>query len=416
VRSLARATRAVQQLSATLRVSPTARALLAGIAALGWSLALPAASAAAVPKVHLEVRGKIGDGRKVSGRMTVRAPRGAYRGRMGIELRGASSMAFAKKSYSLETRGRGTAARSFPLLGMPSESDWVLNASHRDRTFMRDALAYATARRLGRWAPRTRHAEVFLNGRHQGLYLVTERIKLDRSRVAVPREGITGGYVLELAHGLKGAAFVGPVTQMPYGHHHPRAKRLTVAERAWVADHLGAAERALYQHEAPWRTIIDEDAAVDYVLLQELFRNQDAFRRSTFLTKGSDRPLALGPVWDFDRSMGNSNPEHLAPEGWVGPGRPWADPLLADPGFVDRLVARWREVRAGGLLPFMMGRIERDARLLRPASVRNARRWPSTRRPTHAAEVRRLRRWLSTRVAWIDRHVEELRPAGGDPR
>jgi hypothetical protein len=60
---------------------------------------------------------------------------------------------------------------------MPEESDWVLNASYNDKTFMRDALTYDISNRMGRYATRTRYCEITLNGRYDGLYLVMEKSK-----------------------------------------------------------------------------------------------------------------------------------------------------------------------------------------------------------------------------------------------
>lgn len=54
---------------------------------------------------------------------------------IGIELRGSSSQLFPKKAYGIELRdatGENSLAQS--VLGMPSESDWVLNAVYNDKT------------------------------------------------------------------------------------------------------------------------------------------------------------------------------------------------------------------------------------------------------------------------------------------
>ena len=40
--------------------------------------------------------------------------------------------------------------------------DWVLTAAYNDRTLMRNALAYETARSIGRYAARTRFVELVI--------------------------------------------------------------------------------------------------------------------------------------------------------------------------------------------------------------------------------------------------------------
>ena len=99
-------------------------------------------------------------------------------------------------------------------------------------------------------------------------------------------------------------------------------------------------------------------AAVDYLLVNELFKNQDVFEASTFMT-GARGKLQLGPVWDFDFSSGNSKraPSRFL-EGWTAAARPWAERLYAD----------------------------------RPHG-------------THAGHSRELRRWLDRRIDWLDRNL-----------
>ncbi len=381
---------------------------LAAAAAVGAVLVQPAPARAALPRVEIDVVRSIGQDTKAPASMRVDGP-GGYRGRIGIELRGSKSGTFAKRSYVLETRGLRAAARNAALLGMPAENDWILNAAHSDRTLSRDALAYATARRLGRWAPRTRHVELHLDGRYEGVYVLTEQPKLDDARVAVPRAGISGGYLVELSSSPFAGGFASRIAGRFYGHKDPKNKQLKPAEAAWVARYVSAAELLTAARDGSWRGALDEGAAVDYLLLQELFKNYDAFDRSTFIAKGTEQPLVFGPVWDFDRSMGLDLTGTVAgAQGWITVGRPWAGDLLADAAFTARLAARWQQLRAAGLLQGLMRDLDRAGQALGRAPLRNARRWPSISTPSHAAEVRRLRAWLAERVGWIDANIATI--------
>jgi hypothetical protein len=155
------------------------------------------------------------------------------------------------------------------------------------------------------------------------------------------------------------------------------------------------------------------------MLLQELFGNQDAFHASTFFHRAPRGRIVFGPLWDFDIAMGNTTLDRFrTPPGWHLRGRPYAERLYRDPGFVRALASRWRELRREGLLRRVLGSIARDARLLRGAQARNFRRrrilgryvWPNPADPrtgryraSWRSEVHYLRRWLGARIAWMDR-------------
>jgi CotH kinase protein len=154
------------------------------------------------------------------------------------------------------------------------------------------------------------------------------------------------------------------------------------------------------------------------VLLNELFKNEDGFHASTYMALHDDGRLRLGPVWDFDISMGNSDYGPSARlRGWTLARRDWAEPLYRDERFTAALARRWRELRRGGLRRDVLGIVAGAERELRGAIAPNFRRWPvldqrvwpnPVARGSHRAEMRFLRSWLKRRIAWIDRHVGRL--------
>jgi hypothetical protein len=172
-----------------------------------------------------------------------------------------------------------------------------------------------------------------------------------------------------------------------------------------------AAERALYG-PGRWRRWIDPASAVDFALLNELFKNEDGFHASTYMALGADGRLRLGPIWDFDISMGNSDygPSRRL-RGWMLAQRDWAERLYRDPRFRSAMARRWRELRAGGIRGRVLATVQQSRRELRGAAGRNFRRWPVLHRriwPNPAArgsfraEVRFLRTWLIRRIDWLD--------------
>jgi hypothetical protein len=375
----------------------------APVAAVALALGAGAPAAAAdVPRLDIRAAKAIRDDPKVGARLSV----GGRTYRVGIELRGQASQAFAKKPYAIETNRRAR------LLGMPPERDWVLNAAYTDPTLMRDVLAHDAARRLGLAASRTRYVELRLNRRYRGVYVLMEPPELSDRRVQ-------GNALLELTAQPK-------LGRGDESFPSATGRRVRYAE----PDEAGkkkahAARRAVEAFEAGlggpgWRAHLDEASAVDYVLHAELFKNQDAFYSSTYLHQRTDGKLALGPVWDFDLSTGNTvEPTISAPEGWLLTDRPWAGALLVDPGFQIALAARWRALRAGGLIESLQRTIDRHAATLNTPARRNFARWRTVNRPvfrnqpvhgSHPAAVAALKDWIARRAAWIDHQLAPPAP------
>jgi hypothetical protein len=359
------------------------------------------AGAADLPVLRIDAKRAIPNEPKVGARL--RMP--GYRGRIGIERRGQSSQRFPKRSYSVEL------ARDAPLLGMPEDDDWVLYAPYNDKTLMRNVVAYATARSIGRYAARTRFVELRLNGRYRGVYVLMERLELGDDRVA-------GKALYEFTFPFqalsKDPSFRTPVLKRPIVWEDPERGDLSAKRARALARPVRSAERALYDRTPPtrWRRWIDESSAVDFALLNELFKNEDGFHASTYMALSGGR-LHLGPIWDFDISMGNSDygPSRRL-KGWMLERRDWAERLYRDRAFRRAMARRWRELRAAGLRSAVLAEVERSRRELRGAAGRNFRRWPvlnrrvwpnPVARGSYRAEVRFLRSWLVRRIAWLDR-------------
>jgi hypothetical protein len=417
---------------------PRLAAAVAGLALAPAAAAHAAAPPAletlrtSLPLVVVDTRGPIPDEPKVRGDLRIvdsaRGQRNGFAGNpvfrdaMRIEVRGYSSRAlFPKQQYALEL-DRGDAR----LLGLPADDDWVLAAPYSDKSLMRNVLAHRTARTIGRYAPRTRFVELVLNGGYHGVYVLTQRIELGKGRVEVDEDGVDGGYILELTTRDQAGGerrLMSPVTRRPFLFTDPGRDELSGREAGWIRRYVGRFERALYRG-GDWRSRLDVPAAVDFVLLQELFKNADAFYSSTYMHKGRGAKLALGPVWDFDRAMGNSNygRSSVLP-GLMLPDRTWAQRLYRDREFTRALARRWRELRRAGLRRDLMGAIDAmSARLSAPAA-RNFERWPilgsyvtpNARDPLTGgyrtswdAEVEFLRTWLDGRIAWLDRGLPRL--------
>lgn len=384
-------------------------------------------------------------------------PYNNYNGKIGIEIRGSTSQDFPKKQYGIELRDGTGASIDASLLGLPKKDDWVLFAPYNDKSLMRDVLAYKLGRDLGRYASRFRYCEVVLNGQYQGIYVLLEKVKRDKNRVNIDKldpveitgDVLTGGYIVKIdkieGSGGQGwtSGFAPPnrkgsqTTYFQYDY--PKQEDITPEQKAYIQGYIGSFETTLAGPDfkdpsAGYAKFIDVDSFVDYFIANEVTRNPDAYRLSTFMYKRKDSDggkLFMGPIWDFNLGFGNVNfcakdkPEgfiiyynRICPEdGWLIPF--WWDRLFEDPAFKAKVVARWTSLRGGVYQNTrVMNFIDSVASVLNVESQqRNFQRWPVLGQyvwpnafigNTFDSEVSFLKDWTTKRLAWIDANIQGI--------
>jgi len=380
-----------------------------------------------------------------------------YNGKIGIELRGSSSQLFPKKQYSIELRDEVGNGISSSLLGMPAEEDWVLFAPYNDKSLMRDVLAYKLGRDLGRYAPRTRFCEVVMNGAYLGIYVLIEKIKRDNNRVNIAKlnpdevsgDDLTGGYIIKIdkesgsGNGGWSSSFTPPnrssSQQIYYQYDYPSAADIVIQQKNYIRQFMNNFESTLIgtTFNDPvngYAKYIDVDSFIDFFIMNEVSKNVDGYRLSTYLHKKKDSDggkLHMGPIWDFNLGFGNANYcTQGNPEGWVTNFNNlcskdnwlipfWWDRLYQDGAYRNKLAARWDYLRSNELeTTRIISYIDSVANVLNIESQqRNFQRWPVLNMyvwpnyyvgPTFGSEVNWLKSWVVSRLSWMDANMPRL--------
>lgn len=393
-------------------------------------------------------------------------------GRTGMKIRGASSRSyFPKKQYSFETWDENSEDIAVSILGMPAESDWILQAPYSDKTLMRNYLSYKWSNDIGRYASRCRFVEVFLdienNGvsysDYVGVYVLMEKLKRDENRIDIDKlritdtsePAITGGYIIKIDRPDSSETPIG-TTMLPNS---PDNELLCIADPGvdqlaacpqqlnWIVGYLNDFETALSGGSfadpvSGYPGYVDVDSFIDHHIIVETMKNIDGFRLSTWLYKDRNEKLNLGPVWDYNLALANADYYGAnSSSGWYGDilaqqsiGRGvniWLMRMFDDVEFKLGWESRWAELRKG---PFdtdrMMADIDEAAALLQQeAAQRNFTRWPLgapgqwvwpnppgwETRDTHQKEVDYMKDWLQGRLDWLDTHIAPDSQLQNDP-
>ncbi|MGQ8338285.1 CotH kinase family protein [Sunxiuqinia sp. A32] len=370
-----------------------------------------------------------------------------FEGSIAIETRGSSSQMFPKKSYGLELRDEAGQDTSLSLVGMPKEEDWILYAPYSDKSLIRNVLTYTLDASLGHYSPRCRFVELFLNGSYQGVYVLMEKIKHDNERVDIATllpgdiEGVelTGGYILKIdkttGNGGEGwySDYISAADRRTYyQYEYPKQDEIQPAQKTYIKNYIKQFERSLFyndfESENGFRQLADESSFVDFMIINELSKNVDGYRISTYLHKDKNEKLKIGPVWDFNLAFGNADyymgavtsgfqfQTNIGQDNSQVPF--WWQILFDDNTYRKNLKNRWNDLRQDELsndrIDFV---IDSLTTLLLDAQQRNFYRWPildvyvwpnAFVGNSYAAEISWLENWIDGRMAWLDNSIDNL--------
>jgi len=412
--------------------------------------------------------------------------------RGGFNIRGSSTKHYPKTSFRLEFWDEFDTGDPVALLGMPADPDWILYApNYFDLPLIHNPFIYQLSNEIGQYAARTRLVEIFLNtdggpirgpapsGDYHGVYVLMEAIKRDPHRVAIEElkpehtqpPQITGGYLLKVDRcDPDERSFSAGGLQIIYQY--PKGLEMVTPQRKPQADYIKQYIDDFYDAlRSPnpddpttgYPAYIDFNSWIDHHILNVLAMNVDALRLSAYFFKPRNDKLHMGPIWDFDRSMGTSKGGDLRPFNplsWMGANplghgsdygtdffnpnnvfpNPWYSRLFQRPDFWQRWIDRYQMLRdAQFSTNHIFAIIDQLAGELQEAEPRDLERWrhagPSDPSPrsgtvsvpgyshtfpgTYQGEIDFMKQWLAEHMHFIDTNLlarpRVSRPSGYVP-
>ena len=341
-----------------------------------------------------------------------------------IRGRGNSTWQMPKKPYRMKFDEKE------PILGFGATKNWVLLANYADKTLLRNYAAFEMGHLvMDGFTPRTRFVEVYLNGQYEGVYHLTDQIRVEEDRVDIDEldgdevadDIITGGYLLEIDERLdEDRWFYSEVLKLPFTFKSPEDPN--DGQFDYITSYIGRFESIINdpqigERSAEYEALIDVASFVNFYLVSEVTKNNDTGGNlSVYAHKPRNGKLTMGPLWDFDIAMGNINYNgNDNPEGWwIKTNNKWYVRLFNDPKFTAAVKARWQEV-----LPILrttiMEKIDEAAfGTLHVAQQRNFQRWDILNEwvwpnadvfGSYEGEMDYLKEWLTARINWMDSEI-----------
>ena len=262
------------------------------------------------------------------------------------------------------------------------------------------------------WTPESYFSEVFINNEYNGTYNITQKVEESDNRVVL---GDTG-YLLEIDQ----------LERMKdddvYFYTSEFLINIKEPEVDYDSDEYNYAKNLISEFETVlkgaqfrdpivgYKKYIDVDSFIDWYLINEIVKNQDARSWSSiFLNVIPGQKIKMGPLWDFDLAFGNVNySECEYPEGFWVKDHAWYNRLFEDPTFVQKVKSRFLYFEQNQQM--ILDKIDFYANHLHLAQKENDYRWDiignySWPNPvvyeTYEEEVAHLKSWYIERMKWL---------------
>lgn len=290
---------------------------------------------------------------------------------------------FNKKPYRLKFDSKASP------LGMKSNKHFNLLANADDHNaFLNNTVGFQLSRLLKlAYTPEQRPVEVVLNGDYIGLYMLTDKIRVEKNRVNIVEQSdeetdpqnVTGGWLLEIdnydeENQIRMTESNGYTLRFTY--HTPEV--LSDVQKNYITDFLKATDRAIYNTDktsTEWEQYIDIDALARFYIVQEVMGDGESFHGSCYMSKdrGENTKLVFGPVWDFGNAFGCGTNRFI----YVDPPfeQNWIGEIAKYPRFQQRVKAIWQPF-LGDNYPQLDGFIDDFILQISDAAANDGRRWP----------------------------------------
>lgn len=352
---------------------------------------------------------------------------GEYEGSGQVKGRGNTSWGYPKKPYSIKLDSKAS------LLDIPKTKKYAIIPSYTDGTLIRNFITYKVFQGLEGigYVPKCELVDVYLNGEYNGIYILVERIAIEKSKIDIDEadaDNLTGGYLIEKDVTGKVDFNSDLWFDCPYWANQtqdyfvmkgpePNDPQLVNAMLDYLTGFMQNVHDCIIgENGEDYTRYVDVSSWVDFIIVQEISKNIDGnFKTSCYMYKEKDDDhLYMTAPWDFDFAYGrvswnNQSAEHNdvddcpdanTPEGFmcVNSSNPWMDKLYdTKPEFRRALMERYTQYRHT-LIDELFAMIEEQAAYLSIVQEPNYQLW---NKPFNVA-VTNLKNWLTNRIAWLD--------------
>ena len=313
---------------------------------------------------------------------------------------------------------------------------WVLINSYRDKTLMRNPVAWAMSKRVEKeWTPWSQIVDLVVNGDYRGTYTLADAVSVDSKRINITEmtstdldeETITGGYFVEVDNNASREPYWFTSSHgNPITVHDPDEDIIQSAQFQYIKNTWNNMENIVFgsnytDREKGQRSVLDMKSFLEYFLASEFNGNTDMLCQDFLYKEREDDHFYTGPVWDAELALENDQTTYPANErmDWTykvrdtGNWTQFVGRVLSDPSVFANLQELWARLRKKGNFEpdDVAAEVDSLREEIRASANLNFIRWPYLTQyislnpevpGSWEAEVDRVRDFVYDRVAWMD--------------
>lgn len=320
------------------------------------------------------------------------------------KLDGSSQM--GKNNY------RFTINAAYSVLDDPMNTTWELLSNAKDATMLHTQTGF----HLGKisnlhFTPHFHFADLMLNERYFGTYLLGESIDYTNNRTGVE----SNGFIVKIDASNGRTYFKTDNLEQPVTIVSPTVFSGD-EDYQFISNYVRSAESALFgsnftDASEGWQRYLDMDSFVDWYLINEIAKNLDGdFGAECYMNMKRDGKLRMGPLWKMERSFGYGD---SSTSDFVIKNVKWYNRLFQDPAFVAKVKERFTYFY--NHKNDILKEIDADVSYLRNAIPENNNKWEVFSgssadgvRKKYQKEVTTMKSWIEKRMDWLNDEISKL--------
>ena len=338
-----------------------------------------------------------------------------YKKEIKIRGRGNYTWSLPKKPFQLKFDKKNS------FFDLAEDKKWIFLANYTDKTMLRTAIAFELGYLSNSmWTPKYDFSEVFLNNQYIGTYQITEKVEEDDHRVNIGKNG----YLIEIEQLEKTKAddILFNTQRLWFTIKSPELNENS-DEYNYIKNYVRKVENVLYgssfnDEKNGYRTLIDIDSFIDWYLINEISKNNDAaFYSSCYMTLVPGEKLKMGPIWDFDISFGNTRQnDNENPRGFWIKNSKWFEMMFKDEYFIKKVKERFLYFYENK--DRILSTSNELSKKINNSRLENEKIWKTLGKyvypnyvykfETFKEEEDYLIRWIEIRFEWLKSEIEKL--------